>query len=102
MNLPLLPPKHAKAAASPSTWRSDRALAGVAKNAQNLSPYALRRRVQPALELALAPVPHHLRQRDLIGQTLSQRPQKVEALGRCPALSTPISDGVSTAPIGPG
>ena len=27
------------------------------------------------------------------GHTLSQRPQKVEALGRCPALSTPISDG---------
>ena len=28
------------------------------------------------------------------GHTLSQRPQKVEALGRWPALSTPISDGV--------
>lgn len=37
-----------------------------------------------------------------MGQTLSQRPQKVEAFGRCPPLSTPISVGVSTAPIGPG
>ena len=37
-----------------------------------------------------------------IGQTLSQRPQKVEAFGRWPAWSTPISEGVSTAPIGPG
>ena len=38
----------------------------------------------------------------VIGQTLSQRPQKVEAFGRCPASSTPIRLGVSTAPIGPG
>jgi hypothetical protein len=36
------------------------------------------------------------------GQTLSQRPQKVDALGRALASSTPISCGVSTAPIGPG
>ena len=37
-----------------------------------------------------------------IGQTASQRPQKVEAFGKWPPSSTPISDGVSTAPIGPG
>ena len=37
-----------------------------------------------------------------IGQTSSQRPQKVEALGRCLAFSMPISAGVTTAPIGPG
>jgi hypothetical protein len=36
-----------------------------------------------------------------IGQTLSQRPQKVDALGSAPAASTPIRLGVSTAPIGP-
>ena len=38
----------------------------------------------------------------LIGQTLSQRPQKVEALGRWPASSMPMSVGVSTAAHGPG
>ena len=37
-----------------------------------------------------------------IGQTSSQRPQKVEAFGSCPPFSTPIRLGVSTAPIGPG
>ena len=37
-----------------------------------------------------------------IGHTASQRPQKVEAFGNCPPSLTPISDGVSTAPIGPG
>ena len=36
------------------------------------------------------------------GQTSSQRPQKVEAFGRCFAFSMPINAGVSTAPIGPG
>ena len=36
-----------------------------------------------------------------MGQTLSQRPQKVEALGSAPASSMPISAGVSTAPMGP-
>ena len=55
-----------------------------------------------ALELALAPVAHQLRQRDAHRADLSQRPQKVEAFGRWPAFSTPISAGVSTAPIGPG
>ena len=38
----------------------------------------------------------------LTGQTLSHLPQKVLALGRCPAWSTPIRLGVSTLPIGPG
>ncbi len=42
-----------------------------------------------------------LGKRDLIGQTLSQRPQKVEAFGSWPASSMPIKVGVSTAPIGP-
>ena len=36
------------------------------------------------------------------GQTDSQRPQKVEVFGRCPAASMPMRVGVSTAPIGPG
>ena len=36
------------------------------------------------------------------GQTLSHLPQNVDAFGKCPALSTPIRLGVSTAPIGPG
>ena len=37
-----------------------------------------------------------------IGQTSSQRPQKVDALGRCLAFSMPTSAGVTTEPIGPG
>ena len=37
-----------------------------------------------------------------MGQTDSHRPQNVEALGNCPPSLTPIKDGVSTAPIGPG
>ncbi len=37
-----------------------------------------------------------------IGQTDSQRPQNVEAFGRCPAVLMPMSPGLSTAPIGPG
>ncbi len=36
------------------------------------------------------------------GHTLSHLPQKVLALGRCPALSTPIKEGVKTLPMGPG
>jgi hypothetical protein len=36
-----------------------------------------------------------------IGQTDSQRPQKVDAFGRWPASSMPMIAGVSTAPIGP-
>ena len=34
-----------------------------------------------------------------MGHTASHRPQNVEALGRCPAWSTPMSEGVSTEPI---
>ena len=37
-----------------------------------------------------------------IGQTSSQRPQKLDALGRSRACSMPESAGVSTAPMGPG
>ena len=36
------------------------------------------------------------------GHTLSHLPQNVLAFGKCPDLSTPISEGVSTLPIGPG
>ncbi len=38
----------------------------------------------------------------IIGQTLSQRPQKVEALGRSCVASSPKIAGSSTCPIGPG
>jgi hypothetical protein len=54
-----------------------------------------------ALELALAPMAQHLGQGNAHGQTLSQRPQKVEALGSGVAFSIPMSPGVSTAPMGP-
>ena len=53
------------------------------------------------LEFPLAPMAHHLRQGMRIGQTLSQRPQKVEALGSVPGLLDADQAGVSTAPIGP-
>ena len=38
----------------------------------------------------------------IIGQTLSQRPQKVEAFGSSRVFSSPKIAGSSTCPIGPG
>ena len=64
-------------------------------------PHGLR--LQVLLEFLLAPVSAASWASGMrMGQTSSQRPQKVDALGRCLAFSMPTSAGVTTEPMGPG
>ena len=51
-----------------------------------------------ALKLLAAVGAHHSGQRMRMGQTASHLPQKVDALGRCPASCTPIRSGSAPPP----
>ena len=74
-----------------------------AKKPQSARPRAHRRRRQVPFELALAPVAHQLGQRDLHrADALALAAEGARRSAGGPAWSTPISEGVSTLPIGPG